>query len=209
MVVAAFLLTTTGGAFAKPFGDVGLNAGSWRVVLLNGNLKPMQTTAGISFDFANVADNFDRMLLTTETKVSGTPATGSLTAEFAITGTGVFSYNTAGGLNPPGGTPPTVRLFFQTNGFSFEHFWWSNPAGYQLAVGAGTQTLTVVFDPGLWSDWNGQFGNTDANHIAEFNAAVSDIRVVGLSFGGGFFFAVGVGLSSGSATFELTKVAVS
>ncbi|HZK72608.1 MAG TPA: hypothetical protein VFD88_01225, partial [Clostridia bacterium] len=123
----------------------------------------------------------------------------TIAANFDISGaTGAFTYFG----EPDGcGTPPNVRFFFETDnggGFQFTHFWWSNPASQVLAN--GSFTLTVPLDPALWSDWNGQNG---ATQLAGFTDAVSNVTLIGFSFGGGCFFENGVGTTDGSGTFQL------
>ena len=70
----------------------------------------------------------------------------------------------------------------------------------------GTVTITATVLPSGWSDWNGQpaAGNVDA-----FNQAASNVTLIGLSFGGGCFFANGVGTADGSGTFDLDSFSVS
>jgi len=70
-------------------------------------------------------------------------------------------------------------------------------------TGPATAVVTANVSPGLWSDWNGQFGNVDPETTAAFQAAAADPDLVGLSYGGGCFFENGVGVRSGSATFRL------
>jgi len=56
-----------------------------------------------------------------------------------------------------------------------------------------------------WSDWGGQ----NAFDVpAAFAAAVVNVSGIGLSFGGGSFFANGVGMSAGSASLTLTSYSV-
>ena len=59
--------------------------------------------------------------------------------------------------------------------------------------------------PAVWSDWNGQFGATD---VAAFAEAASKPDLIGPSFGGGFFFDNGAGMSAGSATFKLLSYTI-
>jgi hypothetical protein len=128
----------------------------------------------------------------------------TITATYGIAGTNpAFWYSTANGNTC--GTPPTVRLFLQgdtTGKFDPAHYWWSNPVSAQLALGGGTLSETLA-DPSRWSDFYGQFGG-DPAAAAGFADAVSHVDSIGVSFGGGCFFANGVGVSSGSATFNLT-----
>ena len=114
-----------------------------------------------------------------------------------------------GTLGNPCGTPASVRLYFETtnNELGYSQYWWSNNgAASSYVLAPGSATLTANLDPSKWSDWDGHLGNFDAAHIAAFNEAVADVQQIGLSFGGGCFFANGVGSPSGSANIALTNL---
>jgi hypothetical protein len=135
----------------------------------------------------------------------------SITATFTITGTDpVFTYYGDGQSWNPCGTPASVRLYFQgnTNGpFAYSKYWWSNPSSDTLAnIVGNTITLTVPVDTADWSNWGGQLASTVPT---EFAAAAADVSGIGLSYGGGCFFANGGGLTSGTASFTLTSYSVS
>lgn len=69
--------------------------------------------------------------------------------------------------------------------------------------------LTTGFSGGEWSDYFGHFGNNPA-YAAAFAAAVKDVQMIGLSFGGGCFFENGVGIvpGTGSGSFRLMDFTV-
>jgi hypothetical protein len=121
--------------------------------------------------------------------------------------TGAFTYYGEGSPSNPCGTPANVRLYFETNNNELgeSQYWWSNPVSYPLAN--GPFSLTANLNPATWSDRDGHLGTYDAAHMAAFAAAVSDVQQIGLSFGGGCFFANGVGTTDGSGTFTLTNFA--
>jgi hypothetical protein len=102
-----------------------------------------------------------------------------------------------------------VRLAFESippgSKFAYTNYWWSNPTSAQLANNLNTSLSVSLGDPSLWSDWNGQFGNTDVATTDAFIAAASNMTEVGLSFGGGCFFENGVGTTDGSGSFTLTS----
>ena len=118
---------------------------------------------------------------------------------------GVFTYYGQGTLGNPCGTPANVRLYFETNNNELgeSQYWWSNPVSYPLATGPATLTASLI--PANWSDRDGHLGTFNPAHTAAFNAAVADVQQIGLSFGGGCFFANGVGEASGNSTFTLTN----
>jgi hypothetical protein len=165
--------------------------------------------AGIaSFDFTNQPNT--ALLVTTHGASKGTTL-GELTgktinATFDVTGlTGAFTYF---GEPDGSGGPATTRFYFQTDnggGFQFTHYWWTNPVN-QALITNGKFTLTATVEPVEWSDWNGQPG---ATQTAGFLDAASNVTMIGLSFGGGFFFENGVGTTDGSGTFTLDTFTVS
>jgi hypothetical protein len=117
-----------------------------------------------------------------------------VTANFTITGSNDFQYY---GQPDACGKPASVRLYFETSGkFAYTNFWWSNPAAQVLANG-NNLTVTATVSGEQWSDWNGQFGTTEA---AGFAAAAKNASAIGLSFGGGCFFENGVGASNADFT---------
>ncbi len=123
-------------------------------------------------------------------------------------GISAFNYYGQGTPSNPCGALASVRLYFSTNNNDLgeSQYWWSNPTGLPLASGPGI--LNASFDPSQWSDRDGHSGTFDAAHTAAFNAAKADVQHMGLSFGGGCFFANGVGNASGTATFVLNDFSV-
>lgn len=157
-----------------------------------------------TFNFTS-ADN-TALLATTHGAFKGTllgdDRNKTITATFDISGaSGAFTYFGEGTPSNPCGTPANVRLFFLTSnagGFDFTHYWWSDSAFAFL--GNGTFTLTANVSPVAWSDWDGK--PSEAN-VDAFNAAASNVTLIGFSFGGGCFFENGVGTTDGSGTFNL------
>ena len=133
----------------------------------------------------------------------------AVVADIEVLGT-EFTYYGQGTLSNQCPTPPaSVRLYFETtnNELGYSQYWWSNNgAASSYVLAPGSATLTANLDPSKWSDWDGHLGNFDAAHIAAFNEAVADVQQIGLSFGGGCFFANGVGSPSGSANIALTNL---
>ncbi|MFZ0181286.1 MAG: hypothetical protein WAL84_15680 [Candidatus Dormiibacterota bacterium] len=132
----------------------------------------------------------------------------NVSATATISGlTGAFTYY---GEPSCGGTTAYVRYFFTTSksgGFDETQYWWSNPVSAALTANGSVTLPTVSFDGSNWSDFYGHFG-TDPLYSDGFNAAVSDVTTIGLSFGGGCFFENGVGTTDGSGTFTLNTFAV-
>jgi hypothetical protein len=145
--------------------------------------------------FSINSTQFTALLTTSDKSLTGDLTGKNLTDTITVSGaTDIFVTQNGGGC----GNPPAVRFYFDTPGFAYTNFWWSNPVSYVLAN--GTITLTApLSDPTQWSDWNGQFGSTVPT---EFAAAVSKVQDVGLSFGGDCFFENGAAAASGSALFQ-------
>lgn len=134
----------------------------------------------------------------------------TITATFTIGGADTtFNY---GGEPDGSGVAANVRLYWDSASITkaknlvATDYWWSNPMSATLTN--GTLTLTTTVSPANWSDYFGAFGNQDQSTMSGFNAAASDVKDIGLSFGGGFFFANGVGTTDGSGTFTLTSFTV-
>lgn len=164
-----------------------------------------------SFDFApNV---FTATLTSNDESFTGDLTGKTLHDTLSVTGmspTAMFVDQNNGGCVPDN---KTVRFFFQSGGTGaggqrgfFTTIWWSNPVSVQLVnVGGGVAQQTIsasLSDPSMWSDWNGQSGSSSPEVTAAFDTAVSKVRSVGLSFGGGCFFENGVTTSDGSGTFN-------
>jgi hypothetical protein len=186
-------------------------AANWKVYSLSSSgqtytTKPATVSAaGVGFAFTSAPDT--RLFMTTHPgDLLGDLRDKTITATFQIVGDAGSTYSgTSQGL------PPSVRLYFEgnTNGpFTYDtagysKYWWSNPESATLA--AGTITLTATVTPALWSDWGGQLGSDVGD---AFEAAAAHVSGIGLSFGGGSFFANGVG-ADGTASFVLESYSVS
>lgn len=175
----------------------------------HGTLSYAEAPSGGGIASLNFTSQDNTALLVTDQKAQNPTLLGDLTnksvsASFTISGVaGVFTYY---GEPSCGGTTANVRYFFQTSnagGFDETHYWWSNPVS--LALTNGPFTLpTVSMSGSNWSDYYGHFGS-DPLYSAGFNAAVSNVTEIGVSFGGGCFFENGVGTSDGSGTFTLNS----
>lgn len=194
-------------------------AANWKVYNYNASnmayASRVATTSasGIGFDFLSTPDT--ALFLTGQDKSLLGDLTGkTITATFTIAGSADAAFTYYGAPGACGLNGPSVRLFFEgnTNGpFTYDtagysKYWWSNPGSDTLASLVGnTLTLTVPVDTADWSDWGGELASSVPTYFA---AAVADVSAIGLSFGGGCFFANGVGMSAGSASFVLTGYTV-
>ena len=182
------------------------NAFSWNKA--GGNIGQHTTASSTTptsahFTFGSSTTSW-AALLTSQKTLTGDLGLGTgVTATVTVTAPGAtFTARATGGC----GTAPSVRLYFAaagsstSTGFSTQ-VWWSNPVAVPLAT--GTFTLTTTLTPTSWSDYNGQFGNQTATVNAAFDNAVTKVKSIGLSFGGGCFFENGVASSAGGS-FTLT-----
>ena len=171
---------------------------------------PGTSTSVAGFSFPSTPTT--ALLTTTQDKSLLGDLTGKMiTANFTVTtsGAAVFTY---GGAPDGCGSAPAVRLYFTGNtkgkftydSAGYSKFWWSNPQAATLV--GNTLTVTAPVDTANWSDWGGELASSVPTYFA---TAASQVSEIGLSFGGGCFFANGVGMSAGSASFTLTSYSIS
>ena len=169
---------------------------------------PYKVPGGIAFDFLNRPDT--AQLGTSHPSYRG-DLIGNMTGKMLSATVGVtvlpgtiFTYY---GQPDPCNRPADVRFYFQTDTsgkFEQTDYWWSNPVSIRLQDLLLTDlTMSeLMADGSKWSHYYGGSGNDPAFN-AKFNAAVADVKFVGLSFGGGCFFANGVGVANGGGSFRL------
>jgi len=142
----------------------------------------------------------------------------TISTRFDITNvTGLFTYYGEPSCGPTpqeGGVEANFRFYFQTDnsgGFDETHYWWSNPVSWPLldpSSNEQNQTISNSLNGAFWTDYFGHSG-ADPLYAAGFQAAISNVTVIGLSFGGGCFFENGVGTTDGSGTFTIDSFSVS
>jgi hypothetical protein len=168
------------------------------------------TTGGAGFAFSTDSASYVDLLTTTKDKSLLGDLTGkTITATFTVTASSDAAFVYGDASCGPSNT--YVRPYFVAAGkFNTENYWWAvsgTNTSYTFLDGnaSDTITLTVPLVPANWSGYNGASGTVD---IAGFTAAVAKVGTIGLSFGGGCFFANGVGLSAGTASFLLTSYTI-
>lgn len=176
---------------------------------LTSPVAPGQGSDLATFDFLNTPTTSYLLRNQGDSTLVGDIRGKTVSAMFAIdkSAGATFFYDTSAG-NTCGG-PANTRLFFQTSnagGFDETHFWWSNPVSMTLDTVIGRVTISTMVSGQNWSDFFGHFGNDPAH--PGFDDAASNATYIGLSYGGGCFFANGVGIQNGSATFHLIDFAV-
>lgn len=108
--------------------------------------------------------------------------------------------------------PTSVRLWFTSSSTPYNFakvndanqgtYWWSNPLDIDLedlALLGPVVLQETLADPSRWSS---ALGKNGASIPAEFNAAATNARQVGLSFGG-YFFDTGCKVAGGTATLHV------
>lgn len=145
---------------------------------------------------------------------TGKTLTASITVPVVSTPTFVFGGQISGWNT--GGAPANTRLFIGTIASAYSNrnytanpsaYWWSSVGFSSISASTGTVSFSDTFDPAHWSNANGQ---SATGKLAEFGYAVANIAQIGLSFGGGSFYDVGVAVfnGTGSASFRLNTFTV-
>lgn len=148
--------------------------------------------------------------LTNKSTLVGDQLGKTITATFTLSDpANTYTYGgEADGSGGPG--VANARLYFDSASIVGKqqvstNYWWSDADIQDLANGAFT--VTAVIDPTL--SWSAYYGEPSSSNTAAFDAAASHIKDIGLSFGGGYFAANGVGTPDGKGTFTLTSFTVS
>lgn len=128
-----------------------------------------------------------------------------LTCTFSISGDETYIYRGQNVWNNCP-LPVNVRFFFssQTNTYDVpfagthpQDYWWSATS---TQIRNGTQTIAAVVTPDKWSNALGCWGT---NCLDGFNQCVLNAKRVGIAFGGGCFYDVGIALTNGTATITI------
>ena len=230
--LAALTLAIAPLSYATPATQPILIGSHWTVYNNRHTKANTIPSGGVEFSFPDASTPDYTHYLLNNFKAELT-SSNTITAEFKVVAS---SSATAFVGNPSGGCPGSssslcpgaVRLFFQSNlpvagvesgfcvgpGYNEDNYWWSNDGTtnsyYQLTTGSSpdTVTLSVSLEPAKWSNLCGSKGT---DHPDAFNAAIANIKIVGLSFGSGYFFANGVGVNytTGTETFQLLRYEIS
>jgi hypothetical protein len=140
----------------------------------------------------------------------------TMTATLSVGYSGRVTYGFEGSSMNACGAPANARLFISTDAGTYSPntagrnetaYWWSNPGNITLNTQRSGVTLSVPVAPGKWSDANGHLSSSSP-YIAGFNRAVANVKQIGISFGGGCYFDVGIGVANGAGSFTLNSVSV-
>ncbi len=147
---------------------------------------------------------------TTDPNLLGDLAGKTIRATFGVStiGTPTFIYNFEGYSWNTCPAPANVRLYFTTTAGMYDldnavtnetQYWWADIAGTNLEAGLDATLTASLLDPSQWSDEEGNSGS-NPQYTAAFFDAVSNVQQIGLAFGGGCFYDVGVGMAKGGGT---------
>jgi hypothetical protein len=137
----------------------------------------------------------------------------TLTASVSLAFTGAIVYGLEHSSACPS-VPASMHIFISTDPRTYSPgrasrnetgYWWSNPLNVPMSTAVSDAVISVPLTPGNWSDANGHFAS-DPAYTAGFEAAVSNVQQVGVSFGGGCFFDTGIGVAGGSGSFTLNSI---
>jgi hypothetical protein len=155
---------------------------------------------------------YDGLLLGNLTGYSGLTATFRLNDDALAAGAAFAASNIVGDTySGQVGSNAGIRLMFMGGYLSdgTPNEWWSrSAAAYVTSMLNGQDaTLTVDFDPLLWSNYYGHIGTESADTINQFQTALGGVTRLGLSFGSGSFFSNGFAFNTGgSANIQLDNI---
>ena len=158
---------------------------------------------------------YDGVLLGDLTSKAGVTATFNITNSSLSNGAPIPAASVVGESIDSNNyaTNPGIRISFYspdgTDSGGNPNIWWSNPAAVFIdSMNNGQNaTLTVDFNPALWSNDIGQVGNSSPAVTALFDEALGNVSKMGVSFGSGYFFSDGIGFDpASSASFNLASI---
>ncbi len=110
-------------------------------------------------------------------------------------------------------TPAHVRAYIHYRDGTNSR-WWSHSPGSTdeipdtaafLLVPGGSATVTVPLEPKYWVNVDGQAGDSSPMATEYFAKSLANPQYIGLTFGGGCFYAHGVACEGGPCEFRLTN----
>lgn len=158
-----------------------------------------------TFPDAAVHSHYPAFLVVTQVQAMDL-SNAVIRCRFTVEGAATFRYGGEGSWNL-GPRPASVRLFFSSDiGYDNNtpaptNYWFNTP--WSAVTNQGIVTLEARLDhAGEWTDAMG------GNDVAAFWTCARHVQQVGVAFGGGNFYDVGVAVVTGSATFRLLEFTV-
>jgi hypothetical protein len=201
---------------APETGFISLAARDWAFTAAVGQVPSLTNNASgnLTFQFPVVTDFVPgtdpaSVNYLETTRESSLRAGTSILITISIITTGSPVYNYATESDNTCVVDATARPIIDTGGPGQYDRWWPkpNPIAYKLSEGA-TATLAVPLTPDPWSSVYGEFGNANPQAEAGFSAALDNVTLIGLTFGGGCFFGHGVSVSNGTSELEILAFSV-
>lgn len=209
VLLLAFLFCSAAHARGRP--RLSQPASPWLVYKWGngGHYRPFSTVDG-TFTFPIAGNNVAYPAFLTTTTIAEhlgalTGQTVSATITVTTTGNPDFVW---GGLLSGWNTcclPANVRLFISSSAVAYSNsgykacpscYWWSANAWLEVSP-SGNTTITAALVPSQWSNAIGQSGSSQP---VAFANAVANVRQIGLAFGGGSFYDVGVAIQGSGST---------
>lgn len=209
--ITFFLLLAS--AVAKPRSSGPAPTTPWVIYSWNsqGRYVPANTVSN-SFVFPQIGRNVAYptfLTTTTQTQLLGNLTGRVIRTAFTITTTGNPQFVYGGQLSGwnHGSAPANCRFFISTHTEAYSNqgytadpngFWWS---AVNSTLHGGVDAISeATFQPERWSNANGHLASESPYYTQAFQSVVANVRQIGLAYGGGSFFDVGVAILNGTGT---------
>jgi hypothetical protein len=215
--------TDASGNYQSPVTNTSVNGGALVAPILTDGTQAL-ANEGYP-DGGNEVNNYLRTFSNTGPVAAGTHYNGSLlgdlsgktyvTATFNITNSTYSSgeqFNLSDLVGESNPSPsdqsvagdPSIRFAFTGANSDVWYSNWNNSVLVTSMDNGDNVTLTVDFDPSNWSDINGTLA---ADDVATFDASLSNVTRLGLSFSSGSFFSDGFAFNTGgTASLNLDSI---
>jgi len=198
---AQILPPITNSATASSFSVLNYNT-SWYFSEINDGV----------FDFPLKGSTyFPAFVVRTNSATQNVSALATIVAKFSVEASSDASFVYGGqDVWNIGTTPPHARLFFSSRlGYDGEDGCpkcsWFSVDGWQV-ISNGCFTISASLDSSRWTDSGARITGTP--QIETFEQALASVEEVGVCFGGGCFYDIGVGLKTGFATFKMISLQI-
>jgi hypothetical protein len=216
LFLSSIAILAVAPASAQVYGpDLDLTASSWENITgWFGNIVPLNNDASGNLYLDFPVDNPQckahcdtiNYLYTRHVPVDITG--GSLVVKLKVdtlTGSPVFKHT---GWKDPCPNPPTVRPFIwaHNNSFNDGDRWWAvaTAVDLQAALTQGEFTLSVPINPANFSGVTGHMASEGGIYTTQWNAAITNVSSIGVTFGGGCSFGHGVYTQQGTGAARFT-----